>query len=130
MKTLVKVLKIEDDTVYYAEISKDDGSVMIDDSQSIESFNKALNMEEFGFKLVEVKTKQQAVALIEKFGLVVEDWSFCSVFGYSASVKLPYTYDNGYGIQVDSVTVKSRYSRASLVELAIDCLTQGEGFNL
>lgn len=53
MKTLVKVLKVEDGYTYYQEISRKTGKVMIEDYMSTEQFDKALNLGDYGFQLVD-----------------------------------------------------------------------------
>lgn len=52
MKTLVKVLKVEDEITYYNEIDRASGKVMISDFMSTDRFEKALNSNNFGFELV------------------------------------------------------------------------------
>lgn len=59
MKTLVKVLKVEDNTVYYAEICKKTGKVMIEDYMSTERFENACSDDrEFGFVIMQPKVKK------------------------------------------------------------------------
>lgn len=122
MKTLVKILKVEDNTVHYAEICRKGGHVMIEDSMSIEDFNKALRLPTYGFELTGITTKKQAVKLLESFGLVVIDWDYCRVLHkYDMCIQIPHSYDNGYGYMVDQVGCTG-YTHSGAVTEAIDCL--------
>lgn len=52
MKTLVKVVKVEDGFTHYQEINPSTGKVMIEDYMTTERFEKALQLEN-GFQLVD-----------------------------------------------------------------------------
>ncbi|ALY07157.1 hypothetical protein VmeM32_00171 [Vibrio phage vB_VmeM-32] len=51
MKILVKIIKVENGFTHYQEINRVTGKVMIEDYQSTETFEKALNAE-LGFELI------------------------------------------------------------------------------
>ncbi|MGL6258808.1 hypothetical protein [Vibrio sp. WXL210] len=117
MKILVKINKVEDNTVYYAEISRKTGEVMIEDYMGVEQFGKALEMENFGFELVKM-TKQQAIRCASMFGAVITNWYYTrGVMGFEASVSCQ-EYDNGYGHMHSTVGIRA-WSQAGLCAEAI-----------
>lgn len=53
MKTLVKVLKVEDGYTHYQEINRQTGKVMIEDYMLSGQFDRALNLGDYGFQLID-----------------------------------------------------------------------------
>lgn len=96
MKTLVKILKVKAGFVHYAEINRKTKEVMIEDCNTLENFKRALASKDYGFQLTGINTKARALKVLEMFGEVVENWTYCNVFGYSLDLKVE-PYDNGYG---------------------------------
>tara|TARA_Y100001956_G_scaffold76028_1_gene84725 strand:+ start:761 stop:1144 length:384 start_codon:yes stop_codon:yes gene_type:complete len=117
MKTLVKISKVEDNTVYYSEINRETGKVMIEDYMSVGRFITALQGV-YGFQLVKM-TKQQAIKVAAMFGAVVTEWDYCKVLQwFSCSTSTVHSYDNGHGYIKNSVGVGGN-TQAQLCEQVI-----------
>jgi hypothetical protein len=82
MKTLVKITNIENGIIFYSEINRRTGAVMIEDQMSEAQFKRAINLPTFGFTVIQTgwipediedqiieasKTKAKTIKLIEKF---------------------------------------------------------------
>jgi len=76
MKTLVKIIKVENNTVTYKEVCRKTGNTMIEDFMSVDKFKKALSSEGFGFELVEPANKAQASKIAGMFGVEVADMDY------------------------------------------------------
>lgn len=117
MKTLAKIIKVEDNTVYYAEINRTNGKVMIEDYMSVDRFVSALQSD-FGFELVKM-TKQQAINTAAKLGAEITGWEYiapCTTFEASVTTKKEYTNIHGYTHK--SVGISGR-TQSQLCEQAI-----------
>jgi hypothetical protein len=119
MKTLVKILRTENGIVHYQEISRKDGSVMIEDSNTAEGFYKALTMSKgFGFELV-IYTKAQALKVLKSLGLSVRNWEYCGIAGCQSFSLVLHVKPFNFNGHVHNVVHVARHTRELLI---IACL--------